>query len=242
MEYAKLNDGIFPPSSGRRAFVAGAGALVGIGALALSGCAESRSQQSEKPTDDSTSDAQATSNSTDESAGATPTASGKSLVVFYSRANENYPSEWLEVGHTKVMAGYIADAIGADTYEIVPTEPYPESYDECCDVALEEQRADARPSIANTLPDVSAYDLVFIGCPIWWGDEPMVVRTFVEGVDLAGKTIVPFTTHAGSGLGNVPANLKAALTDARFLDGLAIAGTDVDNARDRVTTWAKGLA
>lgn len=167
---------------------------------------------------------------------------GKILVAFYSRADENYPGEWLEVGHTKVMAGYIAEALGADTYEIVPVEPYPEGYDDCCDQALAEQRDDVRPEIANPLPDVSGYDLIFIGCPIWWGDEPMIVRTFIEGVDLAGKTIVPFTTHGGSGLGSVPANLQKALPDARFLDGHAVAGTAVDGARDEVVDWAKGCA
>ncbi len=151
-------------------------------------------------------------------------------------------TEWLEVGHTKVMAGYIAEALGADTYEIVPVESYPEGYDDCCDVALEEQREDARPAIASELPDVSQYGTVFIGCPIWWGDEPMIVRTFVEGVDLTGKTIVPFTTHGGSGMGSVPSNLRAAINGAQFLEGLAVAGTSVDGARDEVVSWAKGLS
>ena len=166
----------------------------------------------------------------------------RTLVVFYSRADENYPNEWLEVGHTKVMAGYIAEALGADTYEIAPVEAYPEGYDDCCDVASQEQKVDARPAIAGDLPDVSGYDVVSIGCPIWWGCEPMIVRTFLDGVDLSGKTIVPFTTHGGSGLGSVPANLQAAIPNAQFLDGLAVAGTSVDGARDEVTTWAKGLA
>lgn len=93
----------------------------------------------------------------------------KILVAYFSRADENYGGEWLEVGHTKVMAGYIAEALGADTYEIVPTKAYPKGYDDCCDVALEEQKDDARPAIANALPDVSGYGTVFVGCPIWWG-------------------------------------------------------------------------
>lgn len=176
-----------------------------------------------------------------EADGTNPAAS-KTLVVFYSRADENYPSEWLEVGHTKVMADYIAGALGADTYEIVPTEPYPKGYDDCCEVALDEQKADARPAIANPLPNVTPYELVFIGCPIWWGDEPMIVRTFIEGLDLSGKTIVPFTTHGGSGLGNVPATLQEAIPSARFQDGLAVLGTAVDSARDEAESWAKGLA
>ena len=135
---------------------------------------------------------------TAETPDAAPAASG-TLVAYYSRADENYADggrEWLEVGHTKVMAGYIAEALGADTYEIVPTQAYPEGYDDCCDQALEEQRNDARPAIAEALPDVSAYDVVFIGCPIWWGDEPMIVRTFLDGVDLSGKTIVLITHNS----------------------------------------------
>jgi len=83
--------------------------------------------------------------------------------------------------------------------------------------------------------------VVFVGCPIWWGDEPMIIRTFLDGVDLSGKTVVPFTTHGGSGLGNVPANLQGSVSSATFLDGHAVAGTAVDGARDEVTSWAKGL-
>ena len=83
--------------------------------------------------------------------------------------------------------------------------------------------------------------MVFIGCPIWWGDEPMIVRTFIEGVNLSGKTIVPFTTHGGSGLGSVMGNLQAAVPDATFFEGHAVAGTAVDGARDEVVSWATGL-
>lgn len=168
----------------------------------------------------------------------------KALVIFYSRADENYADggvEVLEVGHTKVMAGYIADALGADTYEIEPVEAYPFGYDACCDQASEELAADARPAIKGDAPDVSAYDTVFVGCPIWWGSEPMVVRTLLDAVDLSGKTVVPFTTHGGSGLGNVPANLQARIPGATFLDGKAVVGTEVDAARDEVAKWVQGL-
>ena len=214
-------------------------------ALLLAACGGSAKEPDEEPVDDGPvieDDHAPDSLPEDEPEATSPASGSKTLVVYYSRADENYGSngpEWLEVGHTKVMAGYVAEALAADTYEIVPVEAYPEGYDDCCDVALEEQRDDARPAIANPLPDVSGYDLVFIGCPIWWGDEPMIVRTFLEGVDLSGKTIVPFTTHGGSGLGSVPANLKAAIPDATHQEGLAVAGTDVDGARDEVVAWAK---
>ncbi len=173
-----------------------------------------------------------------------PANASKTLVVFYSRADENYAdggTEVLEVGHTKVMADYIAEALEADTYEIVPQKAYPFSYDECCDQASTELAGDARPELAGDMPDVSGYDTVFLGCPIWWGSEPMVVRTFLDAVDLSGKTVVPFTTHGGSGLGSVPSNLEARIANATFLDGKAVAGTAVDGARDEVVQWVHGL-
>lgn len=217
-------------------------ALGGVAStLLLVACGGTAEAPEEEPTTEPVAEEEQVSEPSSDDAGET-SPSGKILVAFYSRADENYPGEWLEVGHTKVMAGYIAEALGADTYEIVPVEPYPEGYDDCCDQALAEQRDDVRPAIEGELPDVSGYDLVFVGCPIWWGDEPMIVRTFIEGVDLSGKTIVPFTTHGGSGLGNVPTNLQAAIPDARFLDGHAVAGTAVDGAHDEVVDWAKGYA
>ena len=230
----------------RRSFVM-AGGLVGASLLAACGgageqapAAEPEEQRAPEPEGAEAEPETEAASSEQESA---PTSSNV-LVAFYSRADENYGNggtEWLEVGHTKVMAGYIAEALGADTYEIVPVEAYPEGYDDCCDVAAQEQRDDARPAIAGELPDVTPYDVVLIGCPIWWGDEPMIVRTFIEGVNLSGKTIVPFTTHGGSGLGSVMGNLQGAIPDATFLEGHAVAGTAVDGARDEVVSWATGL-
>ena len=230
----------------RRSLLA-TGALLG-GAL-LAGCGQANRGEE---TSEQTGQNAATDESVDETSEVEEPADGakgdatasKVIVAYYSRADENYAEggkEWLEVGHTKVMAGYIVEALGADEYEIVPKEAYPEGYDDCCDVALEEQKNDARPEIANPLPNLASYDTVFIGCPIWWGYEPMIVRTFIEGVELSGKTVVPFTTHGGSGLGSVPSNLRAALPDTNFLDGYALAGTSVDGAHDEVVGWAKSL-
>ena len=227
--------------------------LLAVGSVAaaslLAACGNSRADSSGTSTDKSAQSAQASPSeegkpAQDVTDGSRQAGQGKVLVAYYSRAGENYGAngtERIEVGHTKVMSGYIAEALGADEYEIVPTQPYPDSYDACCDQAKQEQAQDARPAIANPLPDVSSYDVVFVGCPIWWGDEPMIIRTFVEGVDLSGKTVVPFTTHGGSGLGSVPSNLQAAIPNAHFLDGHAVAGTSVDGARDEVMSWAKGL-
>lgn len=215
--------------------------------LLLAACGSPRNEEETKPADEDVKETEAVTieeGDQTEPASSQPS-QGKILVAYYSRADENYSdsgTEWLEVGHTKVMTSYITEALGADEYEIVPSQPYPEGYDACCDQAMQEQKDDARPAIANPLPDVSGYDVVFIGCPIWWGEEPMIIRTFIEGVDLSGKTVVPFTTHGGTGLGSVPSNLQAAIPNANFLDGLAVAGTSVDGAHDEVVSWAKGLA
>lgn len=224
------------PVMDRRAFVLAAGAA---GAVVLGGCGSKGNETAptDEPEESTENEPQVNEAQTEESA---PSAS-KALVIFYSRADENYTdsgTEVLEIGHTKVMAGYIAEALGADQYEIIPTDAYPFSYDECCNVASDELAADARPTLAGNPPDVSPYDLVFLGCPIWWGNEPMVVRTFLDAVDLSGKTVVPFTTHGGSGLGSVPANLQARIPNATFLDGKAVAGTAVDGSRDEVVQWA----
>lgn len=168
----------------------------------------------------------------------------KACVVYFSRADENYTedgTEKLEVGHTKVMAGYISKALECRSFELKPAEAYPASYAGCCDRATQELADDARPAIASKLPIVSGYKAVFIGCPIWWENEPMIIRTFLDSVDLSGKTIVPFTTCGSSGLGNVPDNLQARIKDATFLEGHSVVGTEVDNAEQEVTDWAKGL-
>ena len=227
----------------RRTFVG-----AGLTAALLAGCSGKQSDEdstvveqveetSDAVEDDQQADEASTSEDTSEDA-------GKTLVVFYSRADENYAdggTEVLEVGHTKVMAGYIVEVLGADTYEIVPQDAYPFSYDECCDQASAEQADDARPALAGDMPDVSGYSTVFVGCPIWWGSEPMVVRSFLDAVDLSGKTVVPFTTHGGSGLGSVPANLQQRIPEATFLEAKAVAGTAVDGARDGVVQWVQGL-
>ena len=174
-------------------------------------------------------------------------AASKTLVVFYSRADENYGDggkEWLEVGHTKVMAGYIAEALGADTYEIAPVEAYPEGYDDCCDEALEEQRAGARPEL-KALPDMTGYDTVYFGFPCWWGDLPMPVYTAIEALDWNGKTISPFNTHAGSGESGMFSTLASECAGATVTAGLTITGEMAQNNRGeaeaQVDSWLASL-
>ena len=168
----------------------------------------------------------------------TPGASGsRILVLYFSRAGEQYNVGVIEKGNTAIVAEMIGEAIGADLYEVLPADDrYPMTYKELTDVALQEQRDGTRPAYAGELPDMSAYDTIFIGAPVWWGDWPMILYTVFESTPLTGKTLIPFSTHAGSGLSGFDRSLAAAYPDCTVAKGLAVAGTDAQNNPDKVKT------
>ena len=157
------------------------------------------------------------------------------LVLFFSRTGEQYNVGVIEKGNTAIVAEMISKATGADLYEILPADDhYPITYKELTDVALQEQRDGARPAYSGELPDFSSYDTIFIGAPVWWGDWPMILYTVFENTPLSGKTLIPFSTHAGSGLSGFDRSLAAAYPDCTVTKGLAIAGTDTQNNPDKV--------
>lgn len=170
----------------------------------------------------------------------------KSLVVYFSRADENYSVGNITEGNTAVIAKMIAEKTGADIFEIVPEKAYPKAYKECTDVAKDEQRKNARPSYKGDI-DTNGYDTIYIGYPIWWGDLPMVVYTFLEKQDLSGKTIIPFCTHEGSGLSGTDGKIKRLYKDAAMRKALAMRGATAQNKRKdaekQVDDWlsANGL-
>ena len=162
---------------------------------------------------------------------------GRSLVVYFSRTGEQYTVGVIDKGNTAIVAEMIADETGADLFELVPAEDhYPMTYDELTDIAKQEQRDGARPAYAGEVPDLSQYDTIFIGAPVWWGDWPMILYTFFENnADaLAGKTLVPFSTHEGSGLSGFDKKLAKACPDAVVEKGLAVRGNDCQNRQDSV--------
>lgn len=168
----------------------------------------------------------------------------RALVVYFSRADENYGVGYIEKGNTRILAEMIAEATGADTFEIKPAKPYPKEYTPATEVAKQEKNDNARPEIVGTMPDVSGYDVVFVGYPIWWGDLPMSCYTFFEKVKLEGKTIAPFCTHEGSGLSGTDSNIanatKAKVTEALVMKG-SVAQNSRDEAKKEVTDWLKKL-
>ena len=177
----------------------------------------------------------------------TEAASGNgTLVVFFSRTGEQYTVGVIDKGNTAIVAEMIAEETGADLFEILPEEDYyPYTYDGLTDVARQEQNENARPAYQGPVPDLSKYDTVFIGAPVWWGDWPMIMYTFFENEDLSGKTLIPFSTHEGSGLSGFDQKLSAACPDSEVLDGLAIRGNDAQNDQDGVRSdvneWLAGL-
>ena len=166
----------------------------------------------------------------------------KSLVVYFSRADENYGVGTITEGNTAILAKMIASKTGSDIFEIVPEKAYPKNYRECTNVAKDEQRKNARPAYKGDI-DTSGYDTIYIGYPIWWGDLPMVVYTFLENHDLNEKTIFPFCTHEGSGLSGTDNNIKKLYKNITMKKALVMTGRTAQNnrkeAEKQVDEWLK---
>lgn len=144
-------------------------------------------------------------------------------------------------GNTGVIAAMIAEATGADLFSIQTVEKYPDSYNATIDQGQEELNADARPELAVHLQNLDSYEVIFLGFPNWWGDMPMAMYSFLDEVDLSGKTIVPFVTSGGSGFSNTISTIENMESSATVREGLSISGSSAVSARDRVNEWLTGL-
>ena len=168
----------------------------------------------------------------------------KILVAYFSRPGNNYVGGKivnLSVGNTEVAAKMVHDITKGDLFRIEPVKAYPEDYTETTEVAQRELRANARPKLVNHLKNMASYDVIFLGYPNWWGTVPMPVATFLEEYDFSGKTIVPFCTHEGSGLGHSVTDIKRVCSKSTILEGLAVRGGDVKNANDEVAGWLRRI-
>lgn len=166
---------------------------------------------------------------------------GKTLVVFFSHAGENYSVGNIKVGNTKIVADYISEMTGADQFEVVADKDYDMPYMQLIEVAKQEAHDGELPPMVGRLENVDQYDTVFIGGPVWWGTYPQVMFTFFRDYDLNGKTIIPFTTHEGSGLASCVEDIRSAYPNADVKPGFAIYGHDVRSGRSKVEKWLKGL-
>ncbi|MBQ3452963.1 flavodoxin [Candidatus Saccharibacteria bacterium] len=149
----------------------------------------------------------------------------KKLVVYFSRGDEEYGVGSVNPGNTELIAKEIIAKTGADEFKIVPVKKYPKTYMDCVDQATHEKETQARPAYEGDI-DISAYGTIFLGYPIWWGDLPMIVYTFLENHDFADKKIIPFNTHEGSGNAGTYGVIKAKLSSSEVIgDGFNLAGT-----------------
>ena len=205
-------------------------AVVGIGAYTLLGRNNSESannninnyKQTENETINDDNNANAENNETN---------SGSNILVLY----------FSMTGNTEAVANFIHDEVGGDIVKLETEETYPDDYNDLLDVAQEEQSENARPELSTTIDNLDEYDTIFLGYPIWWGDMPMAIYSFLDNYDLSGKTIAPFVTSGGSGLSGTPSNIKNEEPNANVVEGLSIYDSDARSSRNEVVDWLNGL-
>lgn len=155
----------------------------------------------------------------------------KVLVAYFSATNT-----------TEGVAKTIADSLGADLYEITPEQPYTDAdldyHNDKSRSTIEMNDPNARPAISGSVENMDQYDIVFIGYPIWWGEAPRILSTFVESYNFSGKTVVPFCTSGGSGMGTSAKNLEGLTSGATWLFGTRL---NSGASHSSVVEWINGL-
>ena len=210
-------------------------------AFTLVACGNTASDSGTK-TDSPTSDSNGTeTTASSDSTGQETSSDAKVLVAYFSRTGENYGVGVIEKGNTEIIAKMIAEKTGGDLFRIESVNAYPSGYDDCTEAAKEEKNLNARPELTASVSDFDDYDVIYLGYPIWWSDMPMPVYTFLESYDFSGKTVIPFCTHAGSGLSGTVSSIQKTCPGATVRDGFAIAGTTAQNDREsaekQVSDW-----
>lgn len=162
------------------------------------------------------------------------------MIVYFSRRGENYVSGTLKelaVGNTEAAAGMIRELTGAELFRIEPVQAYSTRYNDCIAQAQADQRRDARPELRRYPESLEGYDAIYLGYPNYWGTMPMCVFTFLEHFDFTGKTIYPFCTHEGSGMGRSEDDIRRLCPGVEVKKGLALHGGSVRSARPAIAGW-----
>lgn len=165
----------------------------------------------------------------------------KSILIFFSRANENYAVGNLKVGNTEVLANRIKKLINCDLFKCEPVKEYSSNYKECVKEALFNKQNNLRPKLKQYLNNVDEYDYIIVAGPIYFGEYPYEIYSLLDNLNLENKIIMPLVTHEGSGLGNIIKILKSKYPLAIIKDGLAIKGHEVNqsNIDDILINWLK---
>lgn len=165
------------------------------------------------------------------------------MVIYFSRPGFNYVSgeiKWLDKGNTEKAAEMIAQLTGASLFKVEPLSPYSEDYSKCIEQAKDDQRRGARPEIAAYPKGLESCDTIYLGYPNYWGTMPMQLFTLLEKCELSGKTIYPFCTHEGSGMGASESDIKRLCPNSTVKKGLAIHGARVDLSKSDIENWLRG--
>jgi flavodoxin len=157
-------------------------------------------------------------------------ANKKILVVYFSHS-----------GNTREIADQVHKLAGGDIFEIQTVKPYSSDYGAVVKQAKEELASGYKPALKTKVENIGAYDVIFIGYPNWCSTIPMSVVTFLSENDLSGKTVVPFCTHGGGGLGHSLADIAKLCPKSKLLEALAIPGKDVGSAQDKVAQWLRKI-
>ena len=170
----------------------------------------------------------------------------KTLIAFFSRADENYfggAMRYVKTGNTEIVCGIMKDLIDADSFKIEMKEPYSPVYMTCIEEAKNDLRSKARPELKSMPGSIDAYDTIVLAYPNYWGTMPMAVFTFLEAFDFTGKTILPLCTNEGSGMGSSERDIRKTCPDAVIKPGLSITGSQAANSKAAVQKWlaANGL-
>ena len=159
----------------------------------------------------------------------------KSLIIYFSRADENYSVGYIEKGNPEIVAEYVKDFTGADMFKVEPQVPYSKDYRTCIEEA---KRRVGNAPIKEKIGDISEYEVIYIMTPIYWGTYAPELETAIRDIDFTGKTIRIITTHEGSGLANVPSDVKRICKGANVLDdAIAIRGADAKMSRGIIENW-----
>ena len=170
----------------------------------------------------------------------------KTLIAFYSRADENYfggAMRYVKVGNTEIVCGIMKELIQADSFKIEMKEPYSPVYMTCIEQAKKDLRDKARPELVSYPDSIDEYDTVVLAYPNYWGTMPMAVVTFLERYNFDGKTILPLCTNEGGGMGGSEKDIKKYAPGADVKKGLSITGSQAANSKSDVQKWlaANGL-
>ena len=159
----------------------------------------------------------------------------KSLIIYFSRADENYAVGYIDKGNTEIVAEYVRDLTNADMFKVEPLVPYAKDYQTCIEEA--KQRIGNAP-IKEKVFDISPYEVIYIMSPIYWGTYAPELETAIKDLNFTGKIIRVITTHEGSGLANTVDDIKRICRGATVLDdAIAIKGTEAKNSKALIESW-----